>query len=119
MFAFLIWDDRDKTLFAARDRYGIKPLYMVQTPRGIAFASEIKQLLELPGVSGRMNVARVHDFLASGISDHTSETMFDGDQVSSAAAKASTIDARGAGALGPSVQALVSGERRRHLAFRR
>lgn len=78
MFAFLIWDDRDKKLFAARDRYGIKPLYMVRTPRGVAFASEIKQLFDLPGVSGRMNVARVHDFLASGISDHTSETMFDG-----------------------------------------
>ena len=78
MFAFLIWDDRDKKLFAARDRYGIKPLYMVTTPRGAAFGSEIKQLLGLPSVSGRMNIARVHDFLASGISDHTSETMFEG-----------------------------------------
>jgi asparagine synthase (glutamine-hydrolysing) len=61
MFAFLIWDDRDKKLFAARDRYGIKPLYIVTNPRGVAFGSEIKQLLGLPGVSGRMNVARVHD----------------------------------------------------------
>ena len=78
MFSFLIWDKRDRKLFAARDRYGIKPLYMVATPRGVAFGSEIKQLLGLPSVSGRMNVARVHDFLASGISDHTSETMFDG-----------------------------------------
>lgn len=78
MFSFVIWDARDKKLFAARDRYGIKPLYLVATLRGIAFASEIKQLLGLPGVSGRMNVARVHDFLSSGISDHTSETMFDG-----------------------------------------
>lgn len=78
MFAFLIWDDRDKTLFAARDRYGIKPLYMVATPRGVVFGSEIKQLLGLPGVSGRMNLARIHDFLSSGIADHTSETMFDG-----------------------------------------
>ncbi len=78
MFSFLIWDDRDKTLFAARDRYGIKPLYLVSTPRGVAFASEIKQVLGLPGLNGRMNIARVHDFLASGISDHTAETMFDG-----------------------------------------
>lgn len=78
MFAFLIWDDRDKTLFAARDRYGIKPLYLAATPRGVAFGSEIKQLLGLPEVSGRMNIARVHDFLASGVSDHTSETMFKG-----------------------------------------
>ncbi|WP_184231722.1 asparagine synthase (glutamine-hydrolyzing) [Bosea sp. WAO] len=78
MFSFLIWDDRDKTLFAARDRYGIKPLYLAATPRGVAFGSEIKQLLGLPGLSGRMNIPRVHDFLASGISDHTSETMFEG-----------------------------------------
>jgi asparagine synthase (glutamine-hydrolysing) len=78
MFAFLIWDDREKRLFAARDRYGIKPLYVVQGPQGIAFASEIKQLLGLPGVSGRMNIARVHDFLAAGVIDHTAETLFEG-----------------------------------------
>lgn len=77
MFAFLIWDEREKTLFAARDRYGIKPLYYCQTRDGMAFGSEIKQLLGLQGLSGLMNVARVHDFLASGISDHTSETMFE------------------------------------------
>lgn len=78
MFSFLIWDDRDKKLFAARDRYGIKPLYFSATPRGAAFASEIKQLLGLPGISGRMNLERVHDFLATGVSDHTEETMFEG-----------------------------------------
>lgn len=77
MFAFLLWDDRDKRLFAARDRFGIKPLYIVNGPHGIALGSEIKQLLGLPGVSGRMNVARVHDFLASGTLDHTAETMFE------------------------------------------
>lgn len=78
MFSFLIWDRRDKKLFGARDRYGIKPLYMTSSPRGVAFASEIKQLLGLPSATKRMNIARVHDFLSSGISDHTSETMFEG-----------------------------------------
>ena len=78
MFAFLIWDKEARSLFAARDRFGIKPLYYVAGPSGVAFASEIKQLLGLPGLSGRMNVARVHDFLASGMADHTGETMHDG-----------------------------------------
>lgn len=78
MFAFLIWDDRDKTLFAARDRYGIKPLYLTSLPSGVAFASEIKQLLDLPGGTRRVNLARAHDFLTNGISDHTSETFFTG-----------------------------------------
>lgn len=78
MFAFLIWDDREKILFAARDRYGIKPLYYTALPGGIAFASEIKQLLDLPGGARRINLARAHDFLAGGISDHTAETMFQG-----------------------------------------
>jgi asparagine synthase (glutamine-hydrolysing) len=76
MFAFVIWDAREQRLFAARDRFGIKPLYTVSGPQGIAFASEIKQLLNLPGVTCGMNVARVRDFLASGISEHTSQTMF-------------------------------------------
>jgi asparagine synthase (glutamine-hydrolysing) len=78
MFAFLIWDERQQRLVAARDRFGIKPLYYFATPRGVAFASEIKQLLGLPGEGRRMNIARVHDFLSAGVSDHMADTMFEG-----------------------------------------
>src|SRR4029079_17542268 len=78
MFAFLIWDNAEQRLFAARDRFGIKPLYMVANANGVGFASEIKQLLGLPGLQRRMNLPRVYDFLSSGIADHTAETMFDG-----------------------------------------
>jgi len=78
MFAFVLWDAQAQTAFAARDRFGIKPLYVAATASGVAFASEIKQILHLPGLGRQLNLARAYDFLSAGIMDHTGETLFDG-----------------------------------------
>lgn len=45
MFALAIWDDRDKSLFLARDRLGIKPLYYTVQDNRLIFASDIKTLI--------------------------------------------------------------------------
>ena len=50
MFAFAIWNDNTQTLFLARDRVGIKPLYYCLSDESLVFASEIKAILADPGV---------------------------------------------------------------------
>jgi len=45
LFAFAIYDARDRSVFVARDRFGMKPLYFVDDARGLAFASELKALI--------------------------------------------------------------------------
>jgi asparagine synthase (glutamine-hydrolysing) len=61
MFAFAVWDSRRHRLFAARDRLGIKPLYYREIAGGLAFASEIKALLELGG--SPIDTSALRDYL--------------------------------------------------------
>ena len=63
MFAFAIWDARERTLFLARDRVGIKPLYYTVLDGALLFASEIKALLSYPGVERRVNPHAIDRFL--------------------------------------------------------
>jgi asparagine synthase (glutamine-hydrolysing) len=78
MWAFALWDTLKKTLFCARDRFGIKPFYYTLNDDGFLFASEIKALLEHPGVGTTPEDPLLLTFLASGVSDHTGKTMFHG-----------------------------------------
>jgi asparagine synthase (glutamine-hydrolysing) len=67
MFGFAIWDERDRTLFLARDRVGKKPLYYTVTPRGtLVFGSELKSLLEHTEVSRELDVEALDAYLTFG-----------------------------------------------------
>jgi len=65
MFAFAIWDREKRTLFVARDRLGIKPLYYRLTPESFLFGSEIKVLLAY-GVQPEFHAAALSEYLAFG-----------------------------------------------------
>ncbi len=79
MFAFVIYDAVKKEFFAARDRFGVKPLYVWPSPLGyVALASEIKQFGRLPGFKAKLNHQRAYDFLNWSVIDHTEETLFAG-----------------------------------------
>jgi asparagine synthase (glutamine-hydrolysing) len=66
MFAIAIWDTLEKTLFLARDRMGIKPLYVWRFPGGLAFASEVKALRALPGGPHEVEPEAVAQYLLWG-----------------------------------------------------
>src|SRR5574340_1068160 len=78
MFACLIWDTQTKTLFAARDRFGVKPLYMHRYPDGtLVLASEIKALFAA-GVPADPDVTAWATYMAKGLYDHTARTFWQG-----------------------------------------
>jgi asparagine synthase (glutamine-hydrolysing) len=65
MFAFAIWDRRQRRLLIARDRLGIKPLYYAITDRELVFGSEIKALLASDAIRPEFNRAALPEFLAT------------------------------------------------------
>jgi len=78
MFAFLIWDELDQCLFAARDRFGVKPLNYHQQPDGtLLLASEIKAL-HAAGVPVRPNPITWSTYLTYGAHDHSEHTFWEG-----------------------------------------
>ena len=64
MFAFAIWDEKEQTLFAARDPFGIKPFYYTVSDDGFIFASEIKGILPHPSYRKKMNPEALEQYLS-------------------------------------------------------
>jgi asparagine synthase (glutamine-hydrolysing) len=65
MFAFALWDARDRSLTLVRDRFGVKPLYYSESSEGIVFASEIKALIGIgPGPRPEIDQDSLAEYLA-------------------------------------------------------
>src|SRR5438067_2531096 len=64
MFAFALWDERQRRLFIARDRFGEKPLYWGVFDRTLLFASEPKVLLAHPAVRPNLNLNALRQYLS-------------------------------------------------------
>ena len=62
-FAFAVWNSREKELFLARDRMGMRPVYFAKTGRMFAFASQIKGVRDLPDVDRSLDEEWVADYL--------------------------------------------------------
>lgn len=75
MFAFALLDAQTNKLVLARDFFGIKPLYYTHWQGGLAFASEIPPLLDLPGVKRGINPIRLYEYLRFGLTDYGHETL--------------------------------------------
>ncbi|KWV93073.1 XrtA/PEP-CTERM system amidotransferase [Erythrobacter sp. YT30] len=67
MFAFALYDTQDRTLFLARDRFGVKPLFLAPLADGsLAFASELKGLLTLPDLPRKLSPQALDAYLTWG-----------------------------------------------------
>jgi asparagine synthase (glutamine-hydrolysing) len=66
MFAFAIWDERERTCFLARDRFGIKPLYYHEAGGVLAFASEVRALVASRIVPASIDPQAVFEYFRTG-----------------------------------------------------
>ena len=65
MFAFVIYDREEKTLFFARDRMGKKPLYYWKTEKQIVFSSELKAIMQFPEFDKKINTSILSSYLTN------------------------------------------------------
>jgi asparagine synthase (glutamine-hydrolysing) len=77
MFAFGIWDAKERRLTIARDRFGVKPVYYTSVDGAFLFASEIKAFRGFPGFAARMDVGGLAEYLTFQ-NFFTDKTLFQG-----------------------------------------
>lgn len=75
-FAFAIWDSRRRTLFCARDHFGIKPFYYAEIGGQFIFSNVLNCVRLLPEVSAELNDAAIADFLMFGLNCDVASTSF-------------------------------------------
>ncbi|MGO1759947.1 MAG: asparagine synthase (glutamine-hydrolyzing) [Mammaliicoccus vitulinus] len=63
-FAFIIYNKNEKSLFGARDHFGMKPLFYTTSDGALVFASEIKSILEYPGYHKKLNIEALESYLS-------------------------------------------------------
>jgi asparagine synthase (glutamine-hydrolysing) len=76
MFAFVIWDTKEKKLFAARDRFGVKPFYYYINNDTFIFGSEICAILSVMEEKAVQNDEAVFDYIVYNRTDQTEDTFF-------------------------------------------
>ena len=76
MWAFAIYDIKEKSIFCSRDRFGVKPFYYMHKDGKFIFASEIKQILEVMGEKPEINIPIAKKYIISGILEDSNDTMF-------------------------------------------
>ncbi|HKM12696.1 MAG TPA: asparagine synthase (glutamine-hydrolyzing) [Bacteroidales bacterium] len=78
IFAFVIFNKRSNTVFGARDRFGVKPLYYFHDKEQFIFASEIPPILDVYGWENKPNELVIYEYLLHNRTDQTENTFFDG-----------------------------------------
>jgi asparagine synthase (glutamine-hydrolysing) len=78
MFAFVLWDARQQKLFAARDRFGVKPLYFAQSKDRVLFLSSEIKAIHAAGFPAEADETAWATYFTSGAHEHTSRTFWKG-----------------------------------------
>lgn len=76
MWAFAIYDRQEKSIFASRDPYGIKPFYYYYSKNKLVFSSEIKQIIYVLNTVNYVNLDVLMNYLINGRQDYSEDTFF-------------------------------------------